>query len=409
MTNSPHTAGLARLEALLPPGQPVGLAAALVRIPTENPPGDEAPALEHLAALLGDWGWRVERVVSPQGRLNLAARLDFGRPGPWLALNGHLDVVPAGDPAAWSLPPYAGLVADGRLHGRGAADMKAGVAALVWGARLIQLAGTGVTDLAGGLLLLLASDEESGGGQGAACLVTPGPAQAAAAIIAEPTGLNLSIGARGALWARISLRGRAAHGSRPQAGASAIAALAPLITRLSAWRPPAEDALLGRGTLNLGRVWGGERINQVPASAGLEVDARFCPPDRPADLLAALAKLAEAALDGTGVTAFTEAFMTALPYALDPAEPWLALVAECAAMVSGRTARIRGGQGFTDARFYVERWGIPAAVLGPGSARQIHAPDEWVDLAQIRQAALIYALAGSRFLGPGPADGDRSA
>lgn len=409
MTNSPHTAVLARLEALLPPAQPADLAAALVRIPTENPPGNEAPALEHLAAILADWGWQVERVVSPEGRLNLAARLDFDRPGPWLVMNGHLDVVPAGDPAAWSVPPYAGLVQDGRLYGRGAADMKAGAAALVWAARLVQLAGASLIDLAGGLLLHLASDEESGGGQGAACLVTPGPAQAAAALIAEPSSLNLSLAAKGALWVRFNLRGRAAHASRPQDGKSAIAGLAPLIARLTAWRPPAEHPVLGPGTLNLGRVFGGERINQVAASAGLEVDARFSPPDQPADLLAALTALAGEALAETGVTASTEAFMTALPYTQDPAQPWLALVADCGQAVLGRPVPIRGGTGFTDARFYVQRWGIPAAVLGPGSARQIHAPDEWVELAQIRQAALIYALAGLRFLTPGPAGGERSA
>lgn len=394
-------AALTRLEALLPAGEPAGLAAELVRTPTENPPGDEAPALERLAALLAGWGWRVERIVSPQGRLNLAARLDFGRPGPWLALNGHLDVVPAGDPAAWSAPPYAGLVDDGRLYGRGAADMKGGVAALVWGARLVQLAGADVAELAGGVLLHLASDEENGGGQGSACLVAPGPAQAAAVLVAEPTGLNLVIGSRGALWARISLRGRAAHGSRPQAGASAIAALGPLIDRLAAWRPAAEHPLLGGGSLNFGQVSGGERINQVAAAASLEVDVRFSPPDQAPALLAELTDLVGQALAGGEVKTEVTAFMTASSYALDPADPWLTLVADCTGAALGRPAQIKGGRGFTDARYYVERWGIPAAVLGPGSAREAHAPDEFVVLEQVRRAALIYALAGLRFLDPG--------
>ncbi|MFZ5587107.1 MAG: M20 family metallopeptidase [Thermodesulfobacteriota bacterium] len=398
MAHPPHPPLLARLEAFLPPGQPAGLTAELVRIPSENPPGNEAPLLEFLAGRLAGWGWAVERVLSPQGRLNLTARLDFGRPGPWLALNGHLDVVPAGDPNAWSVPPYAGLTRDGRLYGRGAADMKGGVAALVWGARLAQLAGAG---LAGGILLHLASDEESGGGQGSACLVTPGPAQAAAAIVAEPTSLNLVVASRGALWTRIGLRGRAAHGARPQAGASAIAALAPLIGRLMAWRPAAEHPLLGGGGLNFGRVAGGERINQVAAAASLEVDVRFSPPDQAPALLAELTGLVGQALADGEVKAEVAAFMTAPPYVQDPDEPWLARVAACAEAVLGRPVQVKGGRGFTDARFYVERWGVPVAVLGPGSAREAHAPDEFVVLEQVRRAALIYALAALGFLDPG--------
>lgn len=388
---------LQRLTGLLPEAEPAALAAELVRLPSENPPGDEAPCLEILADLLGGWGWAVERVLSPAGRLNLAARLDCGRPGPWLALNGHLDVVPAGDPATWSAPPYGGEIRDGRLHGRGAADMKAGVAALVWGARLVQQSGR---DLAGGLLLHLVSDEENGGQEGSARLVQPGRPQAAAAIVAEPTGLNLVVAQRGALWTRLRLLGRAGHGALA-GGVNAITALGPLLTRLAQWRPAGEHPLLGGASLNPGRVRGGQRVNQTPDLCELELDLRFVPGQDPEALHQELAQLAAEALAGSEVRCVLEPMLLARPYVLDPADPWLGLVADCAAEARGRAVKTRGIKGMTDARFYVERWDIPAAVLGPGRGAQAHGADEFVDISQVRQAALIYALAAIRFLGGG--------
>ncbi len=386
---------LNHLAALLPEAEPAALAVELVRIPSENPPGDEAPCLELLADRLGGWGWAVERVLSPAGRLNLAARLEFGRPGPWLALNGHLDVVPAGEPSAWSTPPYAGEIREARLHGRGAADMKAGVAALVWGARLAQLAGR---DLAGGLLLHLVSDEENGGAEGSACLVEPGHPQAAAVIVAEPTGLNLVVAQRGALWTRLRLLGRSGHGALAGQGGNAITALGPLLTRLAQWRPAGEHPWLGTAGLNPGRVRGGERVNQTPTLCELELDLRFVPGQDPEELRRELAALAAEALAGSEVKCELEPMLLARPYVLDPADPWLRLVADCATEVWGQAVKTRGIKGMTDARFYLERWGIPAAVLGPGRGAQAHGADEFVELAQVRQAALIYALAAVRFL-----------
>lgn len=390
---------LHRLAGLLPESEPAALAVELVRIPSENPPGNESNCLELLAALLTGWGWEVERRLSPAGRLNLVARLKFGRPGPWLAMNGHLDVVPAGDPAAWSAPPYAGVIRDGRLYGRGAADMKAGVAALVWGARLVQLlAGR---DLAGGLLLHLVSDEENGGQEGSACLVDPDRPQAAAAIVAEPTGLNLVVAQRGALWIRMRLLGRAGHGALGGPAGNAIAALGPLLTRLAPWRPAGAHPLLGGASLNPGRVRGGERINQTPAQCELELDLRYLPGQDPEVLRRELVQVATEALAGTEVRLELEPMLWVRPYVLDQAEPWLALVAQCAARVRGQEIELRGGRGMTDARFYVERWGAPTAVLGPGRAAQAHGADEFVELTQVRQAALIYALATIRFLSGG--------
>lgn len=389
---------LDRLSRLLPEAEPTALAAELVRLPSENPPGDEARCLELLAARLAAWGWAVERVLSPAGRLNLAASLEFPRPGPWLAMNGHLDVVPAGDPATWSAPPYAGQVREGRLYGRGAADMKAGVAALVWGARLAQLAGQ---DLAGGLLLHLVSDEENGGQEGSACLVSPDRPQAAAAIVAEPTGLNLVVAQRGALWTRLRLLGRAGHGALSGQGGNAIAALGPLLTRLAQWRPAGEHPLLGKAGLNPGRVRGGERINQAPALCELELDLRYVPGQEPEALRRELAALAAEALAGSEVKCELEPMLLAWPYVLDPADPWLRLVARCATQVRGQAVKTRGIKGMTDARFYVERWGVPAAVLGPGRGAQAHGADEFVEISQVRQAALIYALAAMHSLDGG--------
>src|SRR5262245_5903734 len=202
----------------------------LVRIPTVNPPGDH---YESCAAFLGDdlsrRGYDVEYIVAtgrPEHtrqypRVNVVGSRRGSHGGPVVHLNGHFDVVPAGE--GWTVDPFGGVVRDGRIYGRGVCDMKAGIAAAVFAMEAIARAGI---ELAGAVEISGTVDEESGGFAGVAHLARVGRLAASRTdfvIIPEPLNVDrICIGHRGVYWFELTTRGRIAHGSMPFLGISAI-------------------------------------------------------------------------------------------------------------------------------------------------------------------------------------------
>jgi acetylornithine deacetylase/succinyl-diaminopimelate desuccinylase family protein len=387
---------ITKITKNLPENQPADLARELVRMPTENPPGDEARAVEFLAEFLGDWGFETEVLRTDQGRLNLIARTGWGRRSPTILLNGHLDVVPAGDESAWTVPPYDGFIQDGKLYGRGAADMKGGVAALLWAARLIQTSSDKPAD--GEIVVHLVSDEETGGAQGAKFLVDQGLAVADAAIVGEPTRLEVVIACKGAVWTRLTTRGKSAHGSVPHLGDNAIERMAEFFVKLREVPKAGEHHLLGPPTMNLGTISGGSKINVVPDRCSVEIDQRVLPGTGLEQARAGLKNLIEKHVAETGTEVDLEEILYAAPYEIDPAEPIVRIALETAAEVTGKPKEPKGAKGFTDARFYVLEAGIPTIILGPGSITQAHTADEFIGIEQLRQAVGLYGLIITRFL-----------
>ena len=265
------------------------LAAALVRLPSVNPPGDEHAAVAHLATHLTGHGFAVQRVPVPGHGDDLVAVLPGGD-GPARIFTGHLDVVgvsPA-ERARWTDDPFAGLVRGGRLIGRGAADMKGGVAAMVTAA--VQLRGEGRTP-PGDVLLVLTTDEEDLMGGSQAVAAHPLLARDADVVVGEPTGLALCTTGRGRTWAELTLRGSTGHGSQPS-GRNPIQSAADLIAALDAedfaataapdspasfWRPLAIGA--------------GVEPCVVPDVCTVTVDARLSPDHAPADVWARLDRI----------------------------------------------------------------------------------------------------------------------
>jgi succinyl-diaminopimelate desuccinylase len=196
----------------------VDLCRRLIRIPSENPPGDVRAVAEFVAETLRSWALEPEWLEPVPGRVNLLVSAGPDH-GPTLVLNGHLDVVPAGDAGRWVHPPFGGDLAGGLLWGRGAVDMKGGVAALMAAFRAMSVA-----DLPGRVVLALVPDEETGGAWGTRWLLEQGRLRGDGVLIAEPSGPGVAtIGQRGALWLKARSRGAPAHGSlSPYAGANAI-------------------------------------------------------------------------------------------------------------------------------------------------------------------------------------------
>jgi succinyl-diaminopimelate desuccinylase len=384
------------LDAALDTGALLARARELVRAGGENPPGDERAAagavLPHLEAL----GCQVARVEPAPGRVSLVGTLDSGRPGPTLAVNGHLDVVPAGPLDQWEQPPYEAVVADGVLHGRGALDMKGAIAAAIAAAEALLRSGV---PWGGRLSFQLVADEETLGPHGTSAVLEAGLAGADAAVVAEPTGMRLAIAERGAAWYVLRTLGRAAHGSRPAEGVSAIRSMSKLVLALLERGWERSHPLLGGPSLNVGVIRGGDKINMVPAWCEVEVDRRTLPGETPeqvgAELRAVVDELATA--DPTFRAQVVPARFE-LACEVDAASP-VALAAAAALTAVGLDPAPIGMSGATDARILVHDAGIPAIVLGPGDLALAHSTAERIPVADLVTAARVYARLYAAFLG----------
>ena len=187
----------------------------------------------------------------------MVARIGDGG-SPRLAWNGHLDVVPVGDPETW-VPPFGGEIVDGRLIGRGAADMKGAIAAAL---AAVAALGRSSVELGGTLDLHLVADEEMAGYHGTQVLLEQGLLDQDAAIVGEATSLDLGLAERGGAWVVATARGRSAHGSRPHLGVNAITTMSRFLLRIHEVLPDLEHPLAGRPTVNAATIEGGERAER---------------------------------------------------------------------------------------------------------------------------------------------------
>jgi succinyl-diaminopimelate desuccinylase len=359
----------------------VELTRRLVAFNTVNPPGEERPLAEHLAAILEGAGFRLAFHEFAPRRTSLVARIGSGAGKP-LCLTGHLDTVPLGA-RPWARDPFAGETAEGRLHGRGSSDMKSGVAAAV--AAAVRLA----PRLAGapGAVLVLTAGEETGC-EGAFHLAGLSGAlgEAGAVVVAEPTANAPLAGHKGALWLKARTEGVTAHGSMPERGVNAVYKAARAIARLEDFDfNLAPHPVMGRPTLNVGFVHGGLNINSVPDRAEIGIDIRTVAGQGHRPLRDGLA-------GHLGPEVAIETLIDVEAVWTDPAHPWMAEVYEVAAAVAGHAAEPRAASFFTDAAALTAAYGgPPTVILGPGEPALAHQTDEWCAIARIEEAAEIYA------------------
>jgi succinyl-diaminopimelate desuccinylase len=360
---------------------------ALVRVDTRNPPGDEVRIVEACRELLAPLDADVQVVEPRPGRASLVAALP--RTGkPVLVVNGHLDVVPisADD---WTVDPFGAEVADGKVWGRGTADMKGGIAAAL---EAVAALGRSGREPACDLVFHLVADEERGGRWGTQVLVEQGFCDGVAAcLVPEPTGLDVCVAERGLLVAHLTTLGRPAHGSAPRQGISAIETAAKAVLALHAADFGGEaHPLLGRPTANIGEIRGGSGHNTVAESCRVTVDRRVLPGATLESTLAEVeAKVRDVGDPDLRYEVEVEVFGEASE--LDADHPFAVLVRGCIEEVTGRQPEVIGMPFTTDARFVRNGVGVPAVVCGPGGIAQAHVHDEWVDIDQLVDAAAAYA------------------
>lgn len=376
----------------------LALAQELVRAPGQNPPGEEEATAEALARAATARGLGHARTDVAPGRPNLTVTIESGT-GPGLLLLGHTDVVPVGD--GWARDPFGGEVAGDRLYGRGATDMKGGLAACL--VAMHALARSGV-ELSGPVHLAALADEEQDGIGIRQYVAQEQPPALLGCVVAEPTDLQTVVAARGACYLTIDVHGQAAHAGRPSDGRNAIYGAAAVVADLERWHAELSrrpDPLIGPPTVNVGTVNGGEGGSIVAARCRLGVDRRLMPEEGIAEVLSELrARLGRLGLEERGLTWEVTSPMDMPGFRTSPHDPLVTGVDGALADAGGPGLPLAGWTAACDGGFVARQWGVPTVVLGPGSvAEQAHRPDESVGVVELRTAARAYALASLRLLG----------
>lgn len=364
----------------------VELARSLISFRTEIPPGNEEGCARYIHDYLSDLhieGAEIRLDRFEAGRGNLVAR--FGPREPGLLLGGHIDVVPAGDESEWSSPPFEGVVKGDRLYGRGSCDMKTGLAAA-----LKAIEGSSGRKMRRGLLLVATAGEEVGfdglKALYARDLIPEGAAKLG--VMAEPTDLRPIRAHKGLADFRITVTGRSGHASKPELGVNAVEKCADLIEAISLWgRTLRKDADrdLGSTIATPTVIRGGTKSNVIPDSCELIVDTRWVPKHRTAFVERGLnSVIASLKKKDPAFDARVELMYDSPALKLSPTHPAVRL----AESISGLKSEVAPYG--TEAALYAEH-GIPSLVLGPGSLKQAHVVDEFVELSEARKAITIYS------------------
>jgi len=404
----------------------VKLCSDMIKIPSENPPGDMSEVASFIRSWLNDHGFIVDSYEPEKGRVSLVTTVGEEEK-PALILNGHMDVVPAGDLKSWKFPPYCGEVKEGKILGRGASDMKGGLTSAI--AAFVAISNI-VEKLPGRIILTAVPDEETGGVHGAGWLVENDKIRGDACLIGEPTGLaGAFIGEKGICWLRLEAKGVPAHGSLPMLGENAIEKLTralPIIHKIEE-KPikipeDVSDAIqisksfwtdfvrskgmtdetklkmvanaLDHPTVNIGIIKGGTKANVVPESCVVDVDIRVPPGITPEEIRKNVMELLEEAdladikcklviKSNSNYTPLTEKIYNILK--------------QNAREVVGIDIKPLYATAATDGR-YLRLKGTPVINYGPGDQSLAHAYNEYVEVENIIQATKVIAGTAIDFL-----------
>lgn len=380
-----------------------GFASELVRLP--SPSTKEGAVAERLAAEMRRVGFQD---VSSDKMGNVIGRIGTG-PGPTLLFDGHMDVVDVGDPAAWQRDPYGAVVEDGVLFGRGAADMKGALAAMVYAVRALV---DGGVSLGGTVIVAGVVQEEPSEGLALGVLLEESGIRPDFVVLGEPTNLEVSRGQRGRMEMRVTLRGRSCHASTPEQGENALHAAARVIFGVELLAPRLlDDPLLGRGTIAVTdlKTLGCSR-NAIPDYCQMIIDRRLTLGETEARALNEIRQIvgreglkAEVEVSEYEVASYT-GYRTRYrevypPWLMEEDHPLVRATLRASERAIGRRPRLVTWGFSTDGVYSLGRAGIPTIGFGPGEERFAHTVDEQIRLADVVKAAKVYAQLAVELLG----------
>lgn len=372
--------------------QLITLLQRLIQFPTEDPPGSELQLAYFVHETLMESRITSNLIEFQPGRANVVARLKGQGERPGLVFSAHLDTLPVGQ-GAWQYHPFEGRVSRGRVYGRGASDVKSGVAAMIAAAQLLERE---KSPLKGDLILAFSAGESSNC-LGARQMVLDNSLKGAGALlISEPSSLKMLIAEKGALWVKAIATGTPGHPSGAVsafgAGDNAILKLVNFINRLPGFTPevPAHPLLGGMST-NIGTIAGGSAVNLTPDHAELGLDIRYLPGMSEEDMLGELQELA-----GSGI-AF-EVLDNKPPVETPPDHPFVHLCREAYRSSWGEEPSVGGVTYFSDAAVLSPALDLPRVIIGPGELGMTGQCDEYVHIDKVIAAANIYVRIALDFL-----------
>ena len=377
----------------------------LVRVPTDTPPGNNAPHAERTAELLQAFGFNAEMHAVPAAQVrsaglesitNLVVRRHYGA-GRTIGLNAHGDVVPAGE--GWTQDPYGGAIVDGKLYGRASAVSKCDFASFTFATRALESL---TAKLNGSVELYFTYDEEFGGELGPGWLLQQGLIKPDL-LIAAGFSYQVITGHNGCLQMEVTVHGKMGHAAVPDTAVDALQAatliLAALYRQNTLYRQVKSSvAGITHPYLNVGLIQGGTNTNVVPGKVTLKLDRRMIPEENPAEVEATLRRvIAEAATASPGITIDIRRIL--LAHALKPLpgnRPLVEALTRHASEVFGEPIGASGTPLYTDARLFCER-GIPAVLYGCGPHTVLESnakrADEHIELEDLRRATKVLARA----------------
>jgi succinyl-diaminopimelate desuccinylase len=385
--------------------------AQIVKIPSDNPPGDCEPVAAATAKLLEGLGFAVESykvpadLVRANGMIsaaNLIVRRRFGA-GPTIALNAHGDVVPPG--AGWTKDPYGAEIVDGWMYGRGVAVSKSDIATYAFALLALEKSGA---KLNGTIELHITYDEEAGGEIGPRLLLETGLSRPDLAL-----GAGFSYGVvtahNGALHLEVEVLGRSAHAAKPFTGVDALEAANAILSALYAWRRSLAAKVsatpgIGSPQMTVGLISGGVNTNVVPDRVTFRLDRRMIPEENPAEVEAELrAVIAEAAKAHAAAKVEVRRILLAEPLTPTPAgEKLTRTLCAFASEIMGEEVKAGGVPLYTDARHYAKA-GVPIVLYGAGphsiEEANAHRADERLPLSDLYKATEVVALTLAEMLG----------
>jgi len=379
------------------------IASDLIAFRTESEYGtDFEKAADYLLRLLDQIDFKTQTMGS-ENRPIIVGIKKSSNAGVNIILNGHYDVVPAGDISSWIKDPFNPIIEDGRLYGRGAADMKGGLAVICEVARLLSSADA---DFPGNIYVTFTPDEEIGSKNGAQLLIESQilpKGENCFGLMPECSSLDTIWHAtKGTLWYEIQIWGKQAHSTLPSQGINAFEKMCELVnTKLTPLRVMVESrksTLEGEfpdspySILNIGGHSCGEKsINTIPGVAVFSIDRRIIPEEQLSDVQDEIKELLEDYSVEAGVLMEVKQLLKADPSVVEKQHPLCQALFNCATTIRLREPKFAMCAGHMDTRFF-NTYGIPMIAYGVGSLEVAHAPNEFVEIAHLDELAKIYLL-----------------
>ncbi len=367
----------------------IELAQKLVRVPSFSGDGK---GLSQIAEIISEEmkknGFSVELIEAEKGLPNVVGTFRGSSGAPCLLFNGHTDVVPAQRGGDWTVDPFSAEIKNDRIYGRGACDMKGGLAAMLVAPRIVFSL---FPEYKGNLILTATVDEEIGGFKGLKYIVEQG-LKADIGIVCEPSDLKIVNVCKGLVQLRLKTKGKSAHGGVPERGVNAISKMLKILSKLENYDfKQTTHNVLGKPTVNVGRIGGGQKPNVVPDACEAEIDIRYLPGKNHIQIINDVENLiTELREKDPQIETEIEIirYRSSLEIAKD--SPVIKTIMAAGKRILGKCPEFKGMITPGDSEYLVKA-GIPSVILGPGNEHLAHSANEWIAINDILTALKIYA------------------